>query len=160
MHTADYWITHLGLIPYRADGGYFRQIYRSPDTLTDLPERYNGPRAVSTSIYYLLKSGQYSYLHRLKSDEIWHFYAGSRLTIHMIEPSGVYTAPVLGPGTFQVVTRVGCWFGAAVNDPDSYSLVGCTVAPGFDVADNELADRAALLSQYPQHRAIIEQLTL
>jgi predicted cupin superfamily sugar epimerase len=159
MHNAEYWIAHLGLIPYREEGGFFRQVYRSSDTLTALPARYSGPRCASTSIYYLLKSGQCSRLHRLKSDEIWHFYAGSRLTLHIIEPGGRYTTSVLGPGAFQIVARAGDWFGATVNDPDSYSLVGCTVAPGFDIADHEMGDRAALQREYPQHHAIIEKLT-
>lgn len=159
--TADDWIAHLRLAPH-PEGGYFRRGYTAELTL-DLPDR-NGPRPVATAIFYLLKGGRHSRLHRLKSDELWHFHTGSALTVHVLDPQGGYDAFRLGADPIagqrlQIVVRAGCWFGATVDDPAGFGLVGCTVAPGFDFADFELADRAALLRQYPQHVALIERLT-
>ncbi|MDG4553708.1 MAG: cupin domain-containing protein [Candidatus Competibacter sp.] len=112
----------------------------------------------------MLKGGQHSRLHRLKSDELWHFYSGSALTVHVLDLQGEYGAFRLGSDPaagqrWQGVVRAGCWFGATVDGPAGFSLLGCTVAPGFDFADFELADRATLLCQYPQHAALIERLT-
>lgn len=162
--NADRWIDYLHLEAH-PEGGYFRRIYtaawRIPADV--LPDR-GASRPVATAIYYLLKGRQHSRLHRLKSDELWHFYFGSALVIHVFEPDGRYVAWRLGAelDTNQhlcVTAHAGCWFGATVVDPDSFSLVGCTVAPGFDFADFELADRVVLLNHYPQQAEIIEQLT-
>lgn len=165
MPTAQFWIAHLDLQPH-PEGGYFREIYRSAEQIpaTGLPARYAGPRACSTAIYFLLEGRQVSRLHRLASDESWHFYAGSALTVHLIDPAGQYRACQLGSApergeAFYVVIPAGCWFGATVNAPAAYTLVGCTVAPGFDFADFELGRRADLLARYPQHAGLIERLT-
>ena len=158
--TAEDWIAHLQLTPH-PEGGYFRRNYTAEYQL-DLPDR-NGLRPVATAIYFLLKSDQHSRLHRLQSDELWHFYSGSALTVHVLDPHGAYAAirlgsdPMLGQ-CWQGVVRAGCWFGATVDTSMSFSLVGCTVAPGFDFADFELAERDALLRQYPQHAALIARL--
>lgn len=159
--TADDWIAHLHLAPH-PEGGYFRRSYTAELILTLL--EHDGPRRVATAIYYLLKGGQRSRLHRLKADELWHFYAGSPLTMHIFNHGGEYTMQRLGPDPgadqhFQFAIRAGCWFGATVDDPARFSLIGCTVAPGFDFADFELADRATLIGQYPQHVMLIESLT-
>ena len=159
--TAEDWITRLQLEPH-PEGGYFRRSYTAELTLA-LPDRA-GPRPVATAIYYLLKSGQRSRLHRLKSDELWHFYTGSPLTVHVLDGEGQYVARSLGHDPtldqqFQLSISAGCWFGATVDDPAGFSLVGCTVAPGFDFADFELANRSALVRQYPHHIGIIEQFT-
>ncbi len=103
-------------------------------------------------------------MHRLKSDEIWHFYSGSSVRISMIFADGALHQKTLGPHpeegeTFQVVIPRGCWFGAKVPDEKGYVLVGCTVAPGFEFDDFELGKRASLLQQFPQHRALILELT-
>lgn len=129
-----------------------------------MPARFGGPRCFSTGIYFLLESGQRSLLHRIRSDEIWHFYAGAPLALSAICPDGRLDQTVLGPNTesgqvFQAVVAAGSWYGAVVKEPDSYSLVGGTVAPGFEFADFELADRRALVAAFPQHRALIERLT-
>jgi predicted cupin superfamily sugar epimerase len=129
-----------------------------------LPARFGGPRAHSTAIYFLLPGDQISALHRIKSDEIWHFYAGTALTLTLVHPDGRLEQPRLGadPGrgeAFQALVPAGCWYGAAVDDPTSYALVGGTVAPGFDFADFELADRRDLLARFPQHRETILRLT-
>jgi predicted cupin superfamily sugar epimerase len=149
---AEYWIERLGLKPH-PEGGYYAETYRAAQTLP------NG-RPVATQIYFLLEHGNFSALHRLGSDEIWHFYLGDPLTVHLIEPAGSYRSLRLGPDhSFQGVVPAGCWFGATVENPGGYALVGCTVAPGFDFADFELAEREALSRLYPQHRALIERLT-
>ena len=129
-----------------------------------LPARFGGARAHSTAIYFLLPGDQVSALHRIKSDEIWHFYAGTALTLTLIHPDGRLETPRLGPDperaeTFQALVPAGCWYGAAADDRNGYALVGGTVAPGFDFADFELADRHTLLASFPQHRQTILRLT-
>lgn len=161
LFNAEDWIAHLQLAPH-PEGGYFRRSYTAELTAT-WPER-DGPRPVATAIYYLLKGGQRSRLHRLQSDELWCFHTGSALTVHILDDWGDYAAWRLGSNPaaeqrLQLTIRAGCWFGATVDDPAGFSLVSCTVAPGFDFADFELADRAALTNQYPQHAELIERLT-
>lgn len=163
--TADYWINKLQLQEH-PEGGYFRETYRSDEILDadQLPDRYDTAHSFSTAIYYLLKGNQFSAFHRLKSDEVWHFYAGSSLTIHIISEAGEYAQIKLGDDfnaeeIFQAVIPAGSWFGATVDDKSSFTLVGCTIAPSFDFSDFELGNREKLLKQFPQHRAIIERLT-
>jgi predicted cupin superfamily sugar epimerase len=163
--TADDWIRALDLVPH-PEGGHFAETYRSADRLpaTVLDGRYGGPRACATAIYFLLRGGEFSALHRLRSDELWHFHAGSGARITMIAPDGTLRVARLGPDpargqSLQVVVPAHTWFGATVDDPASYVLAGCTVSPGFDYADFELARREALVTAYPAHRSVIEQLT-
>ena len=165
MKDATYWRATLGLEPH-PDGGYYRETYRSNAWLPQgsLPEGFSGPRQASTAIYFLLDGRGFNHMHRLKSDEMWHFYTGSSLTIHIILEDGANSQIRLGPETeagqaFQRVVPAGCWFGATVDDPESFSLVGCTVAPGFDFEDFEMGNRGHLLARYPQHAAIIQRLT-
>ena len=160
--TAEDWIAHLCLEPH-PEGGYFRRTYTADWILPNLPDRA-GSRPVATAIHYLLKSSQRSRLHRLKSDELWYFHAGSPLTVHIIEPAGSYVCWRLGPDPvadqqLQLAIRAGCWFGATVVDSAGFSLMSCSVAPGFDFADFELVDRATLTRQYPQYAPLIERLT-
>lgn len=163
--NADYWISRLNLRPH-PEGGYYREIYRSDETVPAgvLPKRFNGPRTFSTAIYFLLEGNDFSALHRIQSDEIWHFYAGSPITIHRINHNGAYDRIVLGNNpdnneSFATVINAGCWYGATVNDSDAYALVGGTVAPGFEFEDFELANRADLIRSFPEHSAVIERLT-
>lgn len=160
-----YWIEKLNLSRH-PEGGYFRQTFRAKDLLTGalLPERFSGSRAVATAIYYLLPGDEVSRFHRLKSDEIWHFHTGSALTMYVIDRAGLLAQKKLGSvfekgEAFQVVIEAGVWFGATVDEPSSYSLVGCTVSPGFEYEDFELGDRNRLLDLYPQYRSLIEKLT-
>jgi predicted cupin superfamily sugar epimerase len=157
-HTAENWIEHLGLKPH-PEGGYYLETYRSSEKISEIG------RSISTAIYYLLRSGDRSHFHRLKSDEIWHFYDGSSAVIHFIDANGVRSQRYIGldikNGELpQVLIPKGTWFAAEVAAPDSFILVGCTVAPGFEFQDFELADRSTLLSQYPEHREIIERLSI
>lgn len=158
-------IVSLNLQPH-PEGGWYRETYRAKDTIpaSGLPERFDGSRSCATVIYFLLDSENFSALHRIKADEQWHFYGGSTLTIHVIHTNGRY-APIklgqnLGKGeTFQAMVPHGCWFGATVDTPDSYALVGCSVAPGFDFKDFEMAQRECLRNEFPQYTELIDRLT-
>lgn len=156
----------LGLNPH-PEGGFFKETYRSDETVGPdlLPDRFRGKRAFSTSIYYLLSRGDFSAFHRIKSDEIWHFYSGSTIIIHVIFPDGRLVQKKLGnrpseEESFQVVVQRGCWFAAGLENEDTYALVGCTVSPGFDFEDFEMGERAKLISSYPEHKKLIEKFTL
>jgi predicted cupin superfamily sugar epimerase len=162
---ADFWIAHLGLEKH-PEGGWFKETFRSDEILSkkSLPGRYTSFRTVSTSIYYLLKGNEFSSFHRLKSDEIWHFYNGSPVSVYIISPSGNLTINTCGPfadkgNTFQLLIPKGSWFAAKVSDATSYTLLGCTVAPGFDFEDFELGKREFLINRFPQHAEIIKGFT-
>jgi uncharacterized protein len=162
---AKYWIEKLGMQAH-PEGGYYRETFRSADEIqtAGLPARFGGPRACSTAIYFLLESGQFSALHRIQSEEVWHHYTGSGVTIHVIGRDGRLRTHALGPDpetgeAFQVAISAGEWFGATVDDAASFALVGCTVAPGFCFEDFQLGERAALVEQYPELRETIERLT-
>lgn len=161
---AQDWIEKLGLQPH-PEGGYYRETYRAEQRLMGCClDFHEGPRVMSTAIYFLLPGDQFSTLHRLRSDEMWHFYAGNPLTLHLIDREGNLSQIRLGRNfqngeVFQAVVKAGCWFGATVDEPEGYALVGCTVSPGFEFEDFELGERNKLLEQYPQHREIIERLT-
>ena len=156
-----YWISKLNLQKH-PEGGYFFESYKSVE-LVNLP-KYHGSRHISTAIYYLLEGDEFSAFHVMKSDELWHFYAGSSLTLFIIEPNGRLNEVILGENidnghTFQAAITAGCWFAAAVDDYNSYSLVGCTVSPGFDYQDWKIGDMKILTKLYPQHKSIIEKYT-
>jgi predicted cupin superfamily sugar epimerase len=162
---ASYWIEKLRLGRH-PEGGYFRQTYRSDIQIAveALPARFSGARTASTAIYFLLGGNDFSAFHRLRSDEIWHFYAGSGLIVHVIDPAAEYSCIRLGSDAengevLQAVVRAGCWFGSELADRSSFALVGCTVSPGFDFEDFELGKRLELVRCYPQHRRVIERLT-
>jgi len=214
--NAHYWIRHLALEPH-PEGGYYRQTYKAGLVLPKqgLPEQFRGERPASTAIYFLLERDDFSAFHRLQSDEVWHFYAGAPVVVHVIAPDGGYSKIRLGGDPesgemFQAVVKAGCWFAShlegAVVDPvdvgsggvgvvwdptpsaplragskvgksatlgwgtpsrisdelrreDSYALVGCTVAPGFEFEDFELGRREELWNRYPEHRRLIDRLT-
>jgi predicted cupin superfamily sugar epimerase len=162
---AAYWIGKLGLEAH-PEGGYYRQTYKSGLILAkeSLPAEFTGARAASTAIYFLLEGKNFSAFHRLRSDEVWHFYMGSALVVHVIDEDGRYAEILLGNDpeageVFQAVVRAGCWFGSRVKDGKSFALVGCTVAPGFDFEDFEMGKREELVGKYPEHRGVIEKLT-
>jgi len=163
--TAGYWIEKLGLEPH-PEGGYYRQTYRSELTIAReaLPAGFGGSRAASTAIYFLLEGKNFSAFHRLQSDEVWHFYAGEALVVHVLDPSGECSRILLGRDpeagqVLQAVVRAGSWFASHVADWKSWALVGCTVAPGFDFEDFEMGRREELAAKYKQHRELIERLT-
>jgi uncharacterized protein len=161
----NYWIQKLKLEPH-SEGGYFRQTYRSTVTIAAeaLPSGFTGPRVASTAIYFLVEGENFSAFHRLRSDEVWHFYAGSALRVYVIEADGKHSSILLGNDpeagqSFQAVVAAGCWFASHVENWKSWALVGCTVAPGFEFEDFEIAKRDELVRQHPQHRQWIERLT-
>jgi uncharacterized protein len=172
--NANYWIDKLQLSKH-PEGGYYKETYRVDITVEIQGETRkkqqdnqskNKPRSISSTIYYLLKGKQVSYFHKLKSaEEMWHFYKGSSITIYMIQETTRKLLELkLGDNSengemFQVIVKRGSWFGAMINDPSSYSLVGCTVCPAFMFEDFELANRKTLTSIYPEHKSIIKKLT-
>jgi predicted cupin superfamily sugar epimerase len=155
------WVDRLGLSPH-PEGGFYRETYRARERVAGdhLPARFEGDRAMSTAIYFLLVGEQVSALHRIKSDEVWHFYTGVSIDLFVIGVDGALSTHRLGPrGPFQAVVPAGAWYGAALTAGAGWALLGGTVAPGFDFADFDLGDRATLLHEFPQHRALIERLT-
>ena len=158
-------IQKLGLEPH-PEGGYFRETYRSIGEITgeDLENEYEDKRNYSTCIYFLLTSDNFSALHRIKQDEIWHFYDGSPIRLHMISELGIHSEHIIGRDfkkgeVPQFIVPGGYWFAAEVINKDDYSLVGCTVSPGFDFNDFELKTRKELTSLYPDKAKIISKLT-
>ncbi|MEM6719032.1 MAG: cupin domain-containing protein [Bacteroidota bacterium] len=158
-------VESLQLLPH-PEGGFYKEVYRSEKLIAKnaLPDDFSGDRSYCTSIYFLLTSENFSAFHRIKQDEIWHFYEGSSLSVHVIDAEGNYTEHKVGMDFSkgeqpQLVVPAGCWFASSVTEKDSYAFVGCTVAPGFDFDDFELANRKELQAAYPTHAAIIYRLT-
>lgn len=149
MKSSNHWKTELKLEPH-PEGGWYRRVYES-----DL--KGEDGRSLLTSIYYLLEASDFSALHRLKSDEQWHFYAGSPITIHELDLAGNPVSTELGAGVFQHTVKAGVLFGATV--AQGYALVGCTVVPGFGFADFEMPSRSRLLEEYPNQYEFIVRLS-
>jgi len=165
MKDAAYWIRTLRLAPH-PEGGFYRQTYRAGVVIPRdaLPPEFTGARSACTAIHFLLEGENFSAFHRLRSDEMWHFYAGGTASVHVIDPDGRYSEILLGSNpeaaeSFQALVKAGCWFASCVKDPATFALVGCTVAPGFDFEDFEMAERKELLRVFPQHRTLIERFT-
>ncbi len=165
MNNADQIIRLLGMRPLPQEGGFFVETYRSDEALAPgaLPARYGSERALSTGILYLLRARDRSRLHRLASDEIWHFHLGDPLEMLLLAPDGTGRHIVLGPRIdlgqrVQVVVPRGTWQGARVLPPGRWTLMGTTVAPGFDPADFEIADAGRLLERYPDYAEHIRRL--
>ncbi len=150
-------IASLRLMPH-PEGGYYRETYRAKETTG------NPPRALSTAIYYLLVPETFSEIHRLKSDEIFHFYLGQTVEILQLFPDGQSAVTQLGQNLaageqLQVTIAAGVWFGSRLKEGGEYALMGTTVAPGFDFADFESGKRAPLTAQYADRAALIASLT-
>lgn len=155
--------TQFNLQPH-PEGGFYAETYRS----TEMVATPRGDRSASTAIYFLLPKNTVSKLHRIKSDEVWHFYGGGPLTIVELDETvpGMYTSTVLGnPLTQegavpQYVVKAGQWFAAFPHDDSQYSFVGCTVAPGFDFDDFKMGTRSKLSAEYPEAKAMILHLAI
>lgn len=163
--SAEYWINMLKLQQH-IEGGYFTEIYRSKNIIKkeNLSHSYDSDRCFITSIYYLLKSGQKSLFHKIKSDEVWHFYAGSPLKLLSIFSNKEFHIFILGNDfekneKFQVGIPADSWLAATPIFDNSYSLVGCTVAPGFEYSDLEIANRDYMLKNYPHLNDVIKIFT-
>jgi len=162
--TADEIVKLLQLQPH-PEGGSYKETYRSTDSIPSqaLPANFKGDRPYSTAIYFLLQHGDYSAFHRIESDECWHFYEGGTLLIHVIDEEGTYSCIHLGRQIdncelFQYVVPARSWFASEPAPGVAFSLVGCTVSPGFDFADFEMATKETLSTQFPQQLAIINRL--
>ena len=161
--SADYWIEQLHLEPH-PEGGYFREIYRSPLTL-EHPGVDGARRCGSTLIYFLLADRDFSAFHRVRaSDEVWHLYGGGPLEVHTIETaSGRYARQDLSHdlerGEPVAVVPAGCWQAARLAPGAAFAFCGCTVAPGFDFADFEMPPAQELVAQFPAHERTIRELT-
>ncbi len=157
--TVEDLVSQFSLLPH-PEGGFYRETYRSE--LAAVPPNGSAERNYSTAIYFLLTEGNFSAFHRIKSDEVWHHYTGASIVVHIIDQDGNYRQIKLGKAfelgeVPQAVVKAGEWFASeAIGE---FGLVGCTVSPGFDFADFVLAERAVLISQFPQHKKIIERLT-
>lgn len=148
------------------EGGFFRETYRSALNLPTPWEKDNkgSSRSLSTAIIFLITAGNFSAFHRIQSDECWHFYQGQPLLVHQLSPEGNYSCIRLGNSgregqVFQHVVPAGYWFASEVETEKGYALVGCTVSPGFEFNDFELADRKELLQLFPEQGGLIERLT-
>lgn len=162
MNQIQQLITHLDLQPH-PEGGYFKEVYRSEGIINNdsLGTLFSGTRNYCTSIYYLLTTDTFSAFHKINQDETWHFYDGATLKLHIISPEGNYETILIGKDVtkgevFQYTVPAGYWFGATVQK--EFALCGCTVSPGFDFQDFELAKKEELLQQFPQHKGIIGRL--
>jgi predicted cupin superfamily sugar epimerase len=162
--TASSLIDQLQLLPH-PEGGYYKETYRSPETVLrqGLPERFLGDRSFSTAIYFLLPRKEFSAFHRIKSDECWHHYAGGTLLIHVLGENGEYSCIRLGAKVeegevFQAVVPGGAWFASEPAADADFVLVGCTVSPGFDFADFEMAEAETLVKQFPAQESLIRRL--
>jgi predicted cupin superfamily sugar epimerase len=165
-HAArDELIRRFDLKPH-PEGGFFNETYRSAARVSrdDGHDGLAQTRSASTAIYYLLCDGAHSAWHRIRSDEVWHFYAGEPLNVHVIDASGALLTHKLGntlthpDAVFQAVVPAGLWFAAECAGPATFALVGCTVAPGFEFSEFEIADVDALKAEHPQHAEAIARL--
>jgi hypothetical protein len=163
--TAEELIRLYGLIPH-PEGGYFRETYRSTGTIPKavLPAAFGGGRHYSTAILFLLPAGTASRMHRLLSDELWHYHLGGALELSVIHPDGKVETVTLGPDVLagqklQHAVRAGCWFGALPAPGAPYCLAGATVAPGFDFADFQLGRFDDLAARFPHARELLQKLT-
>jgi hypothetical protein len=144
------------------EGGFFCETYRSVQRV--VRDDGSAHRSASTAIYYLLCDGAHSAWHRIRSDEVWHFYAGEPLLVHVLDEDGALLTHKLGntlahpDAVFQAVVPAGLWFAAECADPATFALVGCTVAPGFEFSEFELADVDALKAAYSQHAEMVARL--
>ena len=162
--TKDQVIKELGLLKH-PEGGYYREMYRSDKNVsqTCIPE-HDGHRSVSTAIYFLLSNDAFSAFHKVIQDESWFFHFGDPIDLHMISPQGEHSITRIGNDIFngerpQFTVPGDHWFGATSAGDNGYSLVSCTVAPGFDFNDFTLANRSELNVLFPQHVDIIVSLT-
>ena len=166
MLTAEQIQSILGLEPHPAEGGYFAETYRATESIPGpaLPGRYRGSRAISTAIYYLLTPETFSEMHRVASDEVFHFYLGDPVEMLQLRPDGSGEVVTLGSDILngmqpQVVVPAGIWQGSRLRPGGAFALLGTTVAPGFEYEDYVSGERETLLEAYPAFADRITALT-
>lgn len=164
MSVPEQLVKKYGLQPH-PEGGWYAQTYKSNEIIpaAALPARFGGERVFSTAIYFFLKQGDFSAFHRIKSDECWHFYHGGPLEVFVIQQNGEMKIITLGNDIskeqlFQYVVPANCWFASRPVAGSAFCFVGCTVSPGFDFADFELAEAGELVKEFPQYEKIIREL--
>lgn len=164
--NANLLIEKLGLQPLRMEGGFYKETYRSTEKIPQsaLAHRYSGDKNIGTAILYLLTQETFSALHRLPSDEIFHFYLGDPVTMLQLMPDGTGKIVTLGPNILdgqlvQCVVARNVWQGSFLKDGGDFALLGTTMAPGFDFSDFELGKREELIMQYSQYNDLIGRLT-
>lgn len=165
MQDAQFWIRKLELKEH-PEGGFFREVYRAHESIEGihLNDKRKGSRNLATSIYFLLKSGERSLLHRLQSDEIWYYHQGSPIHLFCIDSQGDLKEVIIGPGTeknefLQYTVPEGTIFGGLVLGQDSFCLTSCMVTPGFSFDDFQLLSREYMLEKYSKYKDIILKLT-
>ena len=163
MKSKDYWVKNLELLPH-PEGGYYKETYRSQLNvkLENIDPHWKGERSLCTGIYFLLERENFSAFHRIKSDELWHFYAGDPITIHMIDNKGKYSSQDVGNRidkgeVLQCLVPANTWFASEVKENRSFALLGCTVSFGFDFNDFEMADKS-LINEFPEHEEVLSRL--
>jgi len=161
--NSSYWISHLSLQPH-PEGGFYKETYRAAESMCQscLPERFTGDRSFCTAIFYLLQAGDFSGFHRIRSDEVWHFYYGDPLELHVVS-GAQYQLIILGARVdrgerLQYVVPQGAWFASRPVAGGAYSLLGCTVSPGFDFADFEMGRADEVFCECPEHQAPLAEL--
>jgi len=166
METAEEIIKLFGMKSLPGEGGYYVESYRCDEKIASrcLPERYGGQRSLSSAILYLLTPDMFSRLHRLASDEIFHFYLGDSVTMLQLRPNGSSEIIELGGDLakgqrVQVTVARGVWQGSCLKEGGKFALMGTTVSPGFEFADFEAGERDELLKKYPSRRELIIRLT-
>ncbi|MGB5943508.1 MAG: cupin domain-containing protein [Leeuwenhoekiella sp.] len=159
-------LIHILDLQEHPEGGFYRETYRSDGSIpaSHLAKTIDGERNFSTCIYFLLTAEKFSAFHKINQDEIWHFYQGSPIKLHSISPNGKLESYIIGPDILngehpQLVVPAGCWFAAEVNQGGDFALMGCTVSPGFDFEDFQLAQREELSQMFPKHNGLIVQFT-
>lgn len=147
------------------EGGYYKEVYRSEGSILNknLPNYFSGDRNYATSIYFLLTSNDFSAFHKINQDEIWHFYRGTTLKLHVISPEGKYNSVLIGNNfdegeVPQYVVPAQHYFAADVVASNSFSFVGCSVSPGFDFKDFEMPEKMRLAELFPEHIEAINRL--
>jgi uncharacterized protein len=157
--NAEYYCRNLELLPH-PEGGFYKEVYRCENTFN-----VNGKeRACSTAIYFLIEKNNFSAFHRIKSDELWHFYAGDALEVIEIHSDGKLRVTAVGSciGKNEKLLHVvpaGTWFASRVKQGGEFSLAGCTVSPGFDFEDFEMGSREELIRSFPEHSQLIVELS-
>lgn len=166
MLDAEEVIAKLGLIPHPEEGGYFKETYRSDESIPqeNLPSRYVSRRSFGTCIYYLLTPETFSAMHRLESDEIFHFYLGAPVCMLQLHPDGSGQTIVIGSDIVrgespQAIVKAGVWQGSRLLGASGFALLGTTVAPGFEFEDYHHGDRQELIERYPNYQDEIVRLT-
>lgn len=156
--NAAYYIQSLNLIPH-PEGGYYKETFRSRQEVNRVGA--TEVKQACTSIYYLLENKDFSGFHRIASDEIWYFHKGQPLIIHVIQNDGSLISHELSDentGSFSIIVQAGLWFAAELKTGVGFALVSCAVAPGFEFSEFEMAKRVDLVSEYPQHEALLTRM--